>query len=243
MARFPVIKIVFAVVLLGLLIFFSNARAVKVLRESMLVLSKPLRRAAGEFRPEAEPQFILADMAELAELRRQNLALKNALGFKEERGINLRGARVLTYGQEFGKEFLLIDQGTAAGIQKNDLALDENRFFVGKVAEVYAEFSRVELASNPGEVFEVSIAPLGVRALAKGLGGRIFSLELLPASSVVRTGDLVSLLGIAGNRYAFSLAEVLSVQSEGGSAFKDGRASLVSHPETLREVFITESRQ
>ena len=257
-SRDGLFKMVFAVVLLGLLIFLGSTKIIAFMRESVLAAAKPILKASMPLRrwlsfanilsaEEAEQLFrekqqLQAEAAEVARLREENRAFRTALRFAEDRSMELRGGTVMHYGKEFGKEFLLVERGKRAGVRSGDLAVDTNGFLVGIVKEAYEEFSRVEIASNPGETFEVEIIPLKVRALAKGLGARSFTLELLPADAPVAVGDFVILLGIGGGRYSLPLGQVADLKRNGGSAFKEGRGVLLADPESMREIFFIESR-
>lgn len=257
-SRAASVKIVLAVALLGLLIFLNSAKVIAVLQERALVVAKPLLKVGMSLRRwlspgntfSAEEQERLlqekrrleAEAAEVIRLREENKALRTALGFAKERDLELRGGRVIHYGKEFGREFLWVERGKKAGLRSGDLAVDANGFFVGVVREAREEFSRVEIASNPGETFEVEIVPLKVRALAKGLGAHSFLLELIPADAPLAAGDLVVLLGVGGNRYSLLLGQVADWKQEGNSAFKEGKGTILADPESLREVFFVESR-
>lgn len=246
-----------ALVLLFLLVFFRENSFVLTVRESFLVVGKPLLKLAAVFQSQKslsgdeiaalleEERKLKADATELEALKEENQSLKNAQNFLDEKKFTTHGGRVTHLGEELGKEFMLIDLGADQGIKKGDLALDANGFFVGTVAETGDRFSKISLASNPGETFEVEIRPVHLKALARGIGGRIFSIELLPADSVVQRGDSVTLRGIegeGGGRYSFFLGSLVNVKSSGASAFKTARALLGADPESLSSVFIVESR-
>ena len=78
-----------------------------------------------------------------------------------------------------------------------------------------------------------------MKAFAKGLGNRTFSLELLPQNAVIRTGDYVM---ARGDKASFLLVEVVRVETAGTGAFKEVRAVLVSHPEREEEVFVVSGK-
>jgi len=188
-----------------------------------------------EFKLLAENEHQKALVFELEQLKLENAALKKVLSFKEASKLFLKGARVIFYSRELGKEFLLIDQGKKAGIKAGDLVIDAEQVFIGIVKEAGDGFAKVGVAANPGETFEVEIMPLRMRALAKGLGARAFTIDLLPADTPVRKGDLVGLLN---KDKFFLLAEIAGEKEVSGSAFKEVRAVYLAHPELAREVFI-----
>lgn len=237
-----------AIALLGLLLFFRASTVVKKTGEISAGIMKPVAKSARNLRNflsyDRENEGLLekfnllrAENFELETLREENNALRGLLGFKNEKKISLIGGEVVHYGQELGREFLVAEKGSSDGVRKGDLAIDDNGFFVGLVKETYANFSKIEIASVPGETFEVGIVSLGIKALAKGLGNRTFSLELLPSSAEIKPGDFVELIGIAGNRYSFLLGEIKDVDSAGGSAFKNARMIMAAQPEKLKRIF------
>lgn len=246
----PLAAIGSATILAGLLLFFSLSASLPV-KDWTFWAASPLlalvHGIGGVFAPRgsletmaAENQKLKAENAELEALRSSNTAFKKALGFEEEGGRRLLLAAVSYYGAEAGKEFLVVNRGKEAGISTGVVAVDENGLFVGVVRDVGERFSKIEIASNPGEAFEVEVLPLKIKALARGIGNHTIALELLPIDAPVQSGDYVFLLGIGnegGARYHIPLGEVLSVKKNGSSAFKDGGASLLAKPETLREVY------
>lgn len=272
MERKKVFKIIIAMALLGALIFFSDSLGVK---NFVFRLVRPLFKTAmwinslglsqEEINLREENGRLKAQVFELEQLKLENTALKKALSFKETSKLSLKGAKVIFYSQESGKEFLLIDQGREAGIKSGDLVIDAEQIFIGTVKEAGDGFSKVGVASNPGETFEIEITSLPgsslrqlrscpaesgtaeellpglkIRALAKGLGARAFSIELLPLDTPVRKGDFAGLM----NRDRFLLlAEISGEKIVNGSAFKEARALLVVRPEMANEVFIISSKR
>lgn len=234
------------------LIFFSRTAPVALLRSEIVSMFRPifhissmLGRIAGIGRAGPDDLSGLQDEnRRLREVEQQSLMLieKNAdlqkmLGLKEKQRIPLQGSRVLLYGNEFGKEFLMLDEGSVEKIRQGNLVVDVRGNLVGVIREAGEGFAKVSLASNPGEAFEVIVAPLGVKALAKGIGNRAFSLELIPDTMPVRSGDFALMPGRLGTTNILA-AEITAVASSGVGAFQNVSAVLIARPETLDEVFI-----
>lgn len=245
MGRKKVFKMIVALALLGVLIFFNEPLGIKNL---VFRLTRPLFRVAmwvnglglnqEEVNLREENERLRVNLFELEQLKSENLVLKKALSFKEVSKLSLKGAKVIFYSQESGKEFLIIDQGKEAGIKAGDLVIDEEQVFMGVIKEVGEGFAKVGIAVNFGETFEVEIMPLRIKALARGLGARAFSIELVALDAPLRKGDFVGLL----NRdRLFLLAEISGEKTVAGSAFKEARARFLVHPELAREVFILSS--
>lgn len=165
--------------------------------------------------------------------------LKKALKFEEERGMNLEGARVLLHTQEFGREFLLIDKGIKDGVREHQIVVDSHALLVGMVREATHYEAKIEIASNVGITYEVEITPIGVRAVARGMGGRTFLVELIPQETPVRRGDLLgAVLPQKVKKISLPLGEIITKELEGNGGFRYARAVLLAKPELLSEIFI-----
>ena len=176
---------------------------------------------------------------ELDRLRAENTRLKNLLGFKAEIKEVPRGARVLLYMQELGKEFLLIDQGMSSGIFEGMRVVDSQGFFVGTVRELGETTAKVVIGSNLQETHDGELLPLGVRVIVKGRGARTLALELVQSDLPVREGDFVTLFARDLSR-SVMMAEVTRVRREVSSAFQTVSAVLLARPDSLREVYLLE---
>lgn len=244
--RKKVFNIVIVFVLLGALIFFNELLGIKNLAFGLIRPLLETVRWVNEFGGLSQEELKFFEQSErqktivfeLEQLKSENAVLKKALSFKEENKLSLKGARVIFYSQELGKEFLLIDQGKEAGVKVGDLVVDAEQIFMGMIKEMGNGFAKVGMASNPGETLEVEITSLRVKALARGLGARAFTIDLLPLDTPLRKGDFVGLL----NKGKFLLlAEIAGEKGVSGNAFKETRALFLARPELAREVFILNS--
>lgn len=167
----------------------------------------------------------------------QYAGLRKIVGLKEAQRVALEGAHVLMRGNQFGKEFLLIDRGALHHVRQGNLVVDAKRFLVGVVREAEEQAAKVSLASNVGETFEVVMAPLDVKALGKGIGNRTFSLELIPDDTPIHPGDFALMPGRLGDTSIF-VGEITRVTPNGAGAFQNVWATLLARPEAAGEVFI-----
>ena len=226
------------------LIFFGDWPAIRQIRAVSVRLLFPFFETASEL---GRLPYSARDISEKAiggkanefrigALRRENEELRRALGFKETRGLALLGSRVIFFSRQGGREFFLADQGIESGVKAGDLVLDSWGALLGVVKRSEKGFAKVEVASNADLVFEIKILPLGVKALARGLGGRAFAIELIPQDAPVRIGDFAALLGAGQGE--MPLAEIVRVKAGGTAAFQEARAVMLARPESLDQVFI-----
>lgn len=178
---------------------------------------------------------LAASLAAIEVLTQENNRLRSLLGFKDKNNINVKGAEVVYYGRELGKEYMLIDRGARENVQKGDVVIDASGLLVGTIKDVEDSFAKVGIAANAEEVFDVEVLPLGVKAFAKGLGGRAFSLELIAHNAAIRKGDYIM---TKGNQSSFLLGEVVRIETTGTGTFKEVRAVLLAHPDLKKEVFV-----
>ena len=237
------------VVLLGLLIFFSASSGVRFFHAGIFNGISPLvhtlnnmrlwRYASGAGTGIEQEKKLAAALGTIEVLTQENSRLRSALDFKDKNNIHLQAAAILYYGQELGKEYLLIDRGAKDAIQKGDMVVDADGLLVGTIQDIQDSFAKVGIAANADDVVAAQLLPSNVKAFAKGLGNRTFSLELLPQSAIIRTGDYVM---AQGNNASFLLAEVVRADISGAGIFKEVRAVLLAHPEIEKEVYIVSGK-
>ncbi len=241
------LKTIVVLALLGGLIFFSRTTAIKKIRETIISLAVPVLRLTNYLRQNTdfyqglidEKDALIKELEfDLQKTNAENKTLKEVLNFKSENKLPLKGARVIFYSQELGKEYLLVDQGFQDGIQEGSLVIDDHQNIIGTVFETRENFSKIDIASNAGNNWEIKLAKDNTRALAEGLGNRSFAVKLVPEGTVVEKGDFLSLA--KGGWGAFLLAEVMTSEKE-NSNFLKIKAVTSIYPETVQNVFVIPS--
>ena len=251
----PWIKVFVGMATLVVLVFLSDTPAVMYLREGTLTFERSLSnswigaflfpRAGRELPPGSyDGSGIKALMFELEATKKENELLRDALDFSRSSGPSaggLKAASVFSYSNELGKETLLIDVGTDKGIGKGALVLDSAFFLVGTVAETGKFVSKIDIASNIGNTFEAYILPGGAVVVAKGVGGGVFLLDLVPIDMPVRKGDFVGFSpkrGAPSSRTIFFLGEVVGESKTESTVFKAVRTVSPVLPAALTTIFI-----
>lgn len=258
MRKTSVIKLLGAAVLLGALIFLSGSPVFKMLRETLILGLTPLMRLTRIISATGEPPelSVYQDKIKMLtfeeqKLEEENNRLRRALLFNKEPGLSMRGARVILYSRELGREYLIIDAGLNQGVLQDDWVINSERAFLGTVIEVGNSFSKISIASNPDSVFKAEVIPGNIPVISRGLGGRSLSLELIPKEAPIRRGDFVVATGWSKTtspapdlepgrtgRFYLILGEVVNIEDSRNSLLKEARAVLLARPETLNEVFV-----
>ena len=175
-----------------------------------------------------------AKMANYNSLLLENESLKEIMGRKGNKEMIIAG--ILSKPNKSIYDTLVIDAGTNDGIilGKNVFALGDVP--IGRIAEVYANSSKVILFSNPGEKTEVVIAPgqnstgapgKNIFMEAVGRGGGNFEM-ILPRDFVLDTGTEASLPGLN----PFVLAKVQTILSDPRDSYAK---ALLSSPVNIQQ--------
>lgn len=250
----PRFRAVFATgALVAALLFFSDTGAGRTARDATTSVLAPIMKAAVNIRTFfygdagvsgaagtsifRESDEYIAMTFRMESFMEENESLRRMLGFREQSGREWRAFEVRAYSRELGKETLLIAGGSRDGVREGDLVVDAQGFLLGAVREVTDAHAKVSLASNAGETFDVELRPGGVHALAKGIGARAFTIQLVPTDAEVRRGDYVVASSPLLPRGAL-LAEVAEVSAGISVAFHEIRAVLLTRPEHSRMVLV-----
>ena len=92
-------------------------------------------------------------------------------------------------------DVLVLESGITQGVAVGDIVRSSRGTVLGKITEVFRNFSRATLFSSPGTKMPVRIGKEGIQAEAMGMGGGEFQL-LLPRELLITVGDSVTFPGI-----------------------------------------------
>ncbi len=154
---------------------------------------------------------------------RENAKLKALLKVKERLEYKTIGAYVIGGNPSPWSNIIIINVGAKDGVTRDAPVLDEAGV-VGKVVEVYGEWSKVLLLTDPAFAVHVMDARSGVIGVVKGEGRRWCSLEYVVEDRDVKPGDLLVTTGIA-RLYpkGYPVGTVVEIQREPGELFMKAR--------------------
>lgn len=141
-------------------------------------------------------QELLAQIVTLSELKKENEILREALSIGLEKEFKLSLAQVI--GKDISQDFILINKGLADGVSKNLPVITQQKILLGKISEVYQNYSRVMLISNKESSFDGKIA--GKETLAEVLGKGNFKVlfDLILPEVEISEGDVVETSALGG---------------------------------------------
>jgi rod shape-determining protein MreC len=141
-------------------------------------------------------QELMVQIAQLIELRKENEILRTALGIGLEKDFKLNLAEVV--GKDISQDSILINKGSKHGIPKNFPVITQQKALVGKVSEVYENFSRVMLISNKESFFDAKILENDISGVVKGRGGLQLLLDFVPHEKEIEEGDIIITTSLGG---------------------------------------------
>lgn len=180
---------------------------------------------------------LVGEKIRLQELERENESLREVLGLGLEKDFKLAFAKVV--GKDVSHDSLLIDGGRDDGFFQGLPVITAQKVLVGKIGEVFKNFSKINLLSAKESAFDVRIAGKDIFGVAKGRGGNIISLELIPRERDVKEGDFIVTAAL-GNIFPSDLlvGEVKKAEKADVEPFQKIEVSPTFKFEALERLFI-----
>jgi rod shape-determining protein MreC len=189
-------------------------------------------------------QALLSNLADLEVLKKENEVLRQALSLGLNQNYELIMGRVTAkdnvriFGVAYG-DSILINKGNADGVKKGFPVVLGSKILLGKVVDVYDNYSRVILLSSKDSVIDVSVANTDVFALSKGLGNQKITLDMFPKDKDLQPGwpVVTSALGSAypAGLLVGTIGQISNIDSE---TFKKSEINPAYNLNTLDYVFI-----
>lgn len=182
--RYSVFAAVFAVVVLFSFIFFK----ISGVEGFVLKLASKINflRPSDELTQEFTASFL---SEKISGLEKENRLLRESLGLPDQ-GSEIP-AKVTLGGGYIFSDALYINAGADSGIRENDLAVSEEKIFIGKVSETGENWSRIspigalgsKVALRLGENKEITVEATGL--------GRGELIAELPKDMVIMSDEIV----------------------------------------------------
>ena len=147
-----------------------------------------------------ENQNLLTKILELDLLKKENEELKKALSLGLEKEFQL--ILVKSISKETEGDFILISKGKEDGIREDFAVISAEKVLVGKIDQVYKNFSRVKLISAENNIFDVEIITVAdggekIYGLAQGEGNFKIKIKFIPKEKEIKEGATVISSNIA----------------------------------------------
>ena len=214
----PKRKILILIIIFGLLLIFSLNFFQKEVKGFFYFISSPIQKTlwrAGNrvsdffetiseiknLKRENEElklknQELISQIVQLIELKKENEALKEALGIGLEKEFKLALAEVVS--KDISQDSILINKGSKDGITENCPVITQQKTLVGKIDEVYENFSRVILIFNKESSFDVQISETDISGVVNGKGNLQLFLDFVPQEKEIKEGDFIVTTSLGG---------------------------------------------
>ncbi len=148
-------------------------------------------------------QELISEKAALIEIKKENEILREALNLGLEKEFELNLAEIIA--KDVPQDYLIINKGSKDGLKIGLPVITQQRVLVGKIGEVYDNFSKIQLITSKDSSFDAKIvekdsnpptalpseAQAPIYGLAKGKGSFKLSLDFVPKEKEIKTADIV----------------------------------------------------
>lgn len=143
-----------------------------------------------------ENQKLVSELSLLKEVQKENEFLKKAMDLGLEKEFKLTLVKPL--GKDVTQDYILINKGSKEGISKDMPVITEEKVLVGKIGEVYDNFSKVILLTSKDSSIDAKIPGTEIYGLIKGRGNFNAVFDLVPKDNEIKSGDQVITSSLGG---------------------------------------------
>jgi rod shape-determining protein MreC len=185
-----------------------------------------------------EIQRLNAEIAKLKEIERENKILREALDIGLQEEFKMVFAQITS--KDVAQDSILINKGLNDGVLENMPVITQQKILVGKVDQVYDNFSRIMLISNKNSVIPVNILNIQkTEAMVIGKGGLQIGLDRIPLEAEIKKGDKVVTSGLGGFfPSGILIGYAKNIEKLGVEFFQRAQLQSVVDLREIRNVFI-----
>ena len=113
-------------------------------------------------------QELTFEIVALERLKEENDFLRKAVDIELQKDFKLVLTQII--GKDISQDYILINKGSNDGILKDMPVITEQKVFVGRISEVYKNFSKVMLISSSNSYFDAKIKGKDISGIVKRKG-------------------------------------------------------------------------
>ncbi len=129
---------------------------------------------------------LMAKVAELEEVKKENDFLRQGLNLELDKDFDLKLARIVAH--DVARDVIIIDQGENDLVQEGMPVITSERSVVGRVSKTYRNFSEVTLVTANDFSFDVKIGQEMIDGLVKGGGRNKAAVDFVPKDKKLEDG-------------------------------------------------------
>jgi rod shape-determining protein MreC len=184
-------------------------------------------------------QELKAEIAGLKTLKDENEDLRKLLGLGLEKDFRLIMAEAIAKNPL--EDSLLIDKGSESGISLGFPIISPEKILIGRVEEVFPNFSRVSLVSNKKISLSAEIQGKEekITGISKGEGNLKIVFDLIPQDKKIEKGDLVVTTALGGGfPKGFLIGEIASTDYSDVKPFQTAQIKPAFELKDLNSLFV-----
>jgi len=188
---------------------------------------------------EQEKQGLISEILRLKELEEENISLRQALDIELEEEYDLSFAQIIS--KDISEDIILIDKGYSNEMAEGMTVITGNKLLVGRIIEVFNNYSKVMLISHKDLSFDVKIKQeeKEISAVASGQGNSNILLNFIPREEEILPGDIISTSRLGGIfPECLLIGEIEEINRNDVDPFQVARIKSVLDIKELRSVFI-----
>lgn len=159
-------------------------------------------------------------ISDLIEIKNENIYLRNALGLPLVKEHKIIDATVIGKDPYNFLDYLLINRGIGAGIEKDMAVADSNGFFIGKIGDVWENGAGIFLVTDSKSAISAIDQNTRVQGLIKSDRNSGLYLDLVSQDAEIMTGDTIITFAAGGDAAALPVAKVISVEKYPNKPFQ-----------------------
>ncbi len=191
-----------------------------------------------------ENQSLNYELVQMEELKKENELLKKQLKFKE----NLCGdadcldfemGRVISRSSDSYEELIMINLGSKNGAKVNQAVTSDGGVMVGKITEVFDNYSKVMLLVSPESSVNCLAQTTRANGLVRGQYGTGVKLEKIGQSEELIQGDIIITSGLEAEiPKGLILGKISVIEEAPNMVFKSADIDIFADFSHLEEVFL-----
>ncbi len=139
---------------------------------------------------------LIAENVRLKELKKENEILRQGLNLGLQKEFQLKIAQVIE--KDINRDYLKINLGLRDDLRVGLPVITQQKVLVGKISEVYSNFSKIKLISDQESSFDAKISDTEIYGLLKGQGNFKVYLDRLPREKEIKKGEQVMTSALGG---------------------------------------------
>ncbi|MCK4781540.1 rod shape-determining protein MreC [Candidatus Parcubacteria bacterium] len=147
----------------------------------------------------SDNQELISENTWLKELKKENEMLRQALDIELQKDFKLILAEIIS--KDISQDFILINKGLKHGILKGRAVVTSQKALCGRIDEVYDDFSKVMLISNPEISFDAKIQSEDkdeVYGVIEGKTNSALYFNLIPQDKEIKKHDIIITTSLGG---------------------------------------------